>query len=181
MATLYSNADDLRNSGLVLVETQDGGGLAFTPTTTTIPSGYKDIVISGNLFSTIAGATGESALLFFNGDTTEANYRTEYHYAQGTGHGVGASNSPYFFWMRGSLSGVQATSGFTVCVPDYANSTYRAVAMCSGVDWYQPTSLAERADHGIIWIDSVAAITSILLSPATSTLAAGSSFTVWVR
>jgi len=179
---LYSNADASEDTGLVHVETQDGGGLAFTPTTTTIPAGYKDIIISGNVRSSIVSGNGEYLRLYLNGDTTDANYKSQYHYAQGTGHAVGTFAWPLFAYARNSAgSGADSTSAFRCCLPDYSNSTNRAVAESRLMDWKQTGDLPEIQDHTIIWLDSVAAVTSILVHAGTATLAAGSSFTVWVR
>jgi len=178
MATLYSNADASENN-FVLVETQDGGGAAFNPTAVTIPSGYKDIVISGNVLGT--GVAGMFLRLYFNGDTTDTNYRTQYFASLGTTRTAAEWSAPYIFYPRSATGeGTESTGGFSATIPDYSNAVNRAVASSVGITWKEVDSLGIGMQWDVIWRDSTAAITSIIFD-ADSTLAAGSSFTVWVR
>jgi len=185
MAILYSNADDLRNSGLVHVETQDGGGAAFTPTTTAIPSGYRDILISGNIYSTTATSNGEYIHMYLNGDTTDNHYLTGYFWHEIALYGGNQFTNPALLWAMNSVTagvaGADGVSSFTATIADYGNAALQATAAARRVVHFVPTPYAGEVFAGMVWIDSTDAVTSVLLSPAAGSFAAGSSFTVWVR
>jgi hypothetical protein len=166
--------------GFVHLETQDGGGSAFTPSTTTIPAGYRDIIITGNAIGT-GVATGMWLRLYFNGDDTDANYRSQFlnSYTGNNVSGYGAS-FPYILMVRTTGEGTESSSGFAITIPDYSNTANRAVASSIGTSWREVAGHDITQQLGVIWRGSTAAITSIIFD-ADATLAAGSSFTVWVR
>jgi hypothetical protein len=184
MATLYSNVDATEATGLVHVETQDGGGLAFAPTATTIPSGYKDIIITGLALGT-HGST-DWIKLTLNSDVTDGNYVYIDMYSN-TGYGGqgtasvrkwgGLNERPKLTFP--SNSDLDQGTAWSVLIPDYANTVrHKLVYMDNG--WFETSD----QDMGVKWTrwDNTAAITSISYPFTNATnLAAGSSFTVWVR
>jgi hypothetical protein len=180
MATLYSNADDLRNSGLVHVETQDGGGLAFTPTATVIPAGYRDIVISGQVWT--SHSTLDEISVALNGDAVDANYNRNQIVGRSTAlNSYGAAGASFGTCQTtGTSSGGEGSMYFRVTIPEYAG-TVRQKMMITHSGFKNTNPDMYQYHHAVTWEDTDAVTSVTLFAVSAATFAAGSSFTVWVR
>lgn len=84
-----------------------------------IPGGFDSLEILASLRSSEA-TTADAGRMFFNGDTTEANYRCQYWNATGTTVTTGAIDLAFF----GEIPGASSISGyFSTSVTVVLNST----------------------------------------------------------
>lgn len=152
----------------VALDTQVLTSSAASVTFSSIPQGYTDLIIVGNVTPT---AGTETICLRFNGDTG-ANYSFTYLYGNGSAAASGRATNTSF-----ALAGLVSASemgNFTAHVMNYSNSsTYKTV-----LDRRNLAGLGAFADVSL-W-RSTSAITSLTLFPENSRIfQAGSTFTVY--
>lgn len=169
-------------AGLTLVETQDGDGSAFTPAATTIPSGYREIIITGLVHST--GTGNDNLEVVINGDSSDANYAsvrlsnaTDYQY-----NGVAKSR-----WTGATSSAASGSdpvyehTSVELTIPRYASNSAHKWISSRGAWWANNISTSFQEIMSIRW-ENTDAITSVQLAwNSASTMSAGSTFSVWVR
>lgn len=123
-----------------------------------IPSGYKRLLI------TVRGRSDRAAVddqmrLFFNGDTTDTNYRYAFQY-HGSATTGGAGDAAFIGYVGAATSPANVTgvAAITVIDPD---GTHEKLAIADGfVHESTGGDTVLRTNHGINW-ENVAAITSI--------------------
>lgn len=171
-------------AGLTLVETQDGDGSAFTPTATTIPSGYREIVITGLVHST--SASDDNLSVVINGDSSDASYRAGRILQNGTtlrGYGYDSINPSRFTGVRSLVAGTaeEQWGALDMKAPQYSNTDAYKWLSARSAWWNDTPSMVYQESIFLTW-ENTSAITSIQFAwDSASTMSAGSSFSVWVR
>ena len=171
--------------GLTLVETQDGDGSAFTPAATTIPAGYREIIITGLVHST--STSDDNLWVVINGDANDANYRAaRILQNDSTVRGFGY-DSIAFSRYTGATSVVAGSAEEQWCnlemrIPQYSNTDAYKWLSARGAWWNATPSQVYQESVFLTW-ENTDAITSVQLTwnNAGAMLSAGSAFSVWVR
>jgi hypothetical protein len=148
---------------------------ATTITFSSIPSSYTHLQIRG--FTNTSG-TGSYSKIYFNGDTTTANYRS--HSLRGDGATASAAD---YTGYGGVLGFVQAGMGNSTSwassvldILDYGNTNKnKTTRLLEGVDFNGSGSVEFYSG---LWM-STAAITSVTLAVSGQTYSAGSTFALY--
>jgi hypothetical protein len=178
---LYSNADALEATGLVKVETQDGGGSSFAPTAVTIPAGYKDIVITGSIF-TNAVSTYDYPEFIINGDGDDTHYVRGFITQRSTAINGYEGSGIYTHAFGTCTPSTGDPCGFRLTFPCYAGTVSQKQILAHST-WRLVSASQQYNDLSTyLWL-STSTITSVTLGSTedVSLFGAGSSFTVWVR
>jgi len=176
-------SDIWKEKGLTLIESQDGGGSAFAPSAVTIPAGYKDIVVTGSVF-TNAVATYDYPEIIVNGDTDNNHYAKGHLTQRGTA--INGYESLVAYAHAFGTCTPSATTGvpcvFRLIIPDYAGTVSQKQILAHSA-WNLVASSVQYNDTATILWENTAAITSVSFGSTedASLYGAGSSFSVWVR
>jgi hypothetical protein len=146
--------------------TVPSGGLASV-TFAGIPTGYTHLQLRGVSRTDNAGAGAVNINMYFNGDTTSANYYSHQLYGTGSAAGSAAVNNPSYVGV--SINGGATASTFAglyVDILDYANIyKYKTSRCLSGVDTNNSNGFIQLGSS--VW-SNTAAITSISFTPSNS-------------
>lgn len=152
------------------IATYTSTGVINGYTFTSIPSTYTDLVMQVSYLGTLATAEGRIQL---NSDTG-SNYSWTQLYGNGSSAAsYRAPNVTSLPLLPNEASSTTVPSVVTVNLQNYSNTTTNKTLLYRS----NVTSLATTANVGL-W-RSTAAITSIYVYTATSTFAAGSTFTLY--
>lgn len=158
------------------------GAPAATVTLSAIPATFRNLHLLMLARGTVALARVE-VFLQFNGDAAAANYHGEAMYASGTGNTAVeyAPSAQPGIWV-GDVAAASSTSsiqfgGFEVRVFDYRSAQEKVVISCGDVR-YGGGGAHRAYVMGGHWI-STAVVTSITLTLAGGSFAAGSRFTLY--
>jgi len=150
-----------------------------TISTGTLPTGYRDLVIRGQL-RTDSAFSAESVLVAFNGDTTNANYtyvRDISNATQATFQCNVAGSERYVAIAASNNATANAFGVFTLTIYSHEGTTnLKSYNSVSGII-NTSTSLNTNRTSGRR--ASVEAITTISLSPSQGDFVAGSSIAVY--
>ena len=123
---------------------------------TSIPSTYTHLQVRA---LTIVTTAANGALLQFNSDTTNANYKTHYIYGPGNNPVVASNGSPIY---APNFQGASSTPGAAVIdILDYKNTNKYKVIRC--LDGYDANGSGYLGFTSGLWLNT-AAITSIKFS-----------------
>jgi hypothetical protein len=149
---------------MTLIETKTLGSDTASLEFTSIPQTYDDLIVMFSFRSNRATFL-DIILAQFNGSTSNLSYRT----LEGTGSGVSSYTSTEF--MAGASTGTSATSNTfgnsQLYLPNYTSSNAKS-GSTDAVSENNATSAVQYITASL-W-NNTAAITSILLKPATGTL-----------
>jgi hypothetical protein len=148
------------------IATQTLGSSAASVTFSSISGSYTDLIIVNS--GTSSGDT--SYKLQFNGDTG-SNYSTTYLYGDGNSTTSGRSSNANSI-VAMSRSGTTTGNG-TTQIMNYSNTTTNKTVIGRG-----GTAAAIVIEAVGLW-RSTAAITSIVITPESGTIDAGSTFTLY--
>lgn len=148
------------------IATQTLGSAAASVTFSTIPGTYTDLVLVATGTNT---TSAQNVLLRFNGDST-ALYSRTFIYGDGTSavssRDSGQTSIGLFYYGTGQAVGIAH-------VMNYANTTTNKTVISRSND------AASTTNAVVSLYRNTAAITSITLLAASTTLAAGSIFTLY--
>ena len=151
-----------------------GAGGATTMVFSSIPSTYTDLCLKASLRF---NAGQDWAGVYFNADTTAANYAQKNLY--GTGSAAGSQNLPtYIYSLLGTQSGFTANtfSNTEMYIPNYAGSTVKSYSV-DGVQENNATNATSALDaHS--W-NSTAAINTITITAISNLLVQYSTATLY--
>lgn len=137
-------------------------GTAASVTFSSIPQTFKDLIIVSNQMSVSDAVDGN---MQFNGDTT--NYTRVFVYGNGSAIGFGANSTAQAFVPRVSPGVLE------VQIMDYSSTDKNKVSLLKSNQGTYITYLQASK-----WANN-SAVTSILLSPASSSWAAGATFSLY--
>lgn len=143
---------------------------------TSIPGTYDDIVLRLEGRSTRTGSTADSVNVYFNNDTTAANYRIEAQYAQGpsTGGGIYVQDNALCFFMPTADSPSNYFGVAEISVQGYANSHAKLCAFRSEDRRDATTNNLTILGH-LHW-ENTSAITRITLVPNSANFVTGTRY-----
>ncbi len=139
-----------------------------TLTFSSIPSTYRDLILSLETFGT---ASSEFFSIYFNGDTTNTNYSRVIAYSNSGGNGSVAANNHYISAVYSSNRQLTNVQIFDYSVADKHKSLLTRVA--AG----QQSEVVMVASR---WANT-AAISSISIVPVSGVFSAGSTFSIYGR
>lgn len=158
------------NNDFYYIGSQTGTG--NTMTLSGIPSTYKNLRIYYTGRTGASGSAVDNTVIYFNGDTTSANYKGAYW-----GSGSGTSN---IFPLR--TTGATATSGYFgsgwIDITDYSSTTgkYKQVHVYSGC--VSPGSTEIFVNY-TTWLNSASAINSLTWGYGAGNFIAGSKIDIY--
>ena len=178
LISLYSGAGAAATSYESIATTTVGAGGASSVTFSSIPSTYKHLQI--RMIARAGGATAADTdiKMQFNSDTA-ANYSQHYLYGSGTAAAAsGSANTAYAQGGDVVLGGIAANifSAGIIDILDYADTNkYKTSRVLTGFD---------ANGSGYVWFESgnwrsTSAISSIVLTPFSSTFSQYSSFALY--
>jgi len=154
----------MANTYTLIASNTVGSGGSATMAFTSIPSTYTDlkIVISAR---TNAAEYRSVPVLYFNADTTGANYSYRLVYgisstagsASGTGTGGG-----FFFYVNGASTTASTFSNVEIYIPNYAGSTAKSISNDGAAETNDGTNNG-LALNASLW-SGTAAITTATIS-----------------
>lgn len=144
-----------------------------------IPQGYSNMTLQLFARSDVSD-TGDSVAVFFNGDTTAANYRRGGRISGSADFNV-VSDDPYAFAVPAATATANYFGSMAVNIQNYSNSSYyKSVTVTA----------SERRDGSVIYNyitslhwESANAITQVTVQPdgyATDEFIAGSRLQIWL-
>jgi len=138
-----------------------GSGGAANIEFTSIPATYTDLLILASVRST--GGNG-TCNVYFNNDTTDANYDSRRLLGDGSSASSGNQpDLPYFLYANASTMTSNTFASNCLYIPNYAGSNYKSISL--DVVMENNATLAYSFLVAGIW-NSTSAITSIKLDPA---------------
>lgn len=172
------NALYLKTHGHDIIEAKTLAAIAAS-VTFTVPSGYRDLLISYQARSDVAAA--DSLLVIqFNGDTG-ANYYSQRLHIVGTTlagqEGIGTASPNIGTIAGGSAPAGMAGTGL-IEIPNYAGS-FDNQALGRTITMDSTASGGTKLRFYGVARRNTAAITSVLLKPAAGNFAVNSVFTMW--
>ena len=96
-----------------------------------IPAGYDRLIIEGNIRSD-SSITADIGYLFFNTDTTVANYHSQRNSAQNNTAANTEASTPEFAVISGASAPTDAYSRISVVIEEYTGSRIKTAACSSG-------------------------------------------------
>ena len=152
---------------------------AASVTFSSIPSGYKDLVLKVSIRNSGDNGNNSAAMsTTFNGDTAN-NYSWTYVWANisspNSGQTGNYSNIQGYFISNGSSSTASTFANTEIYIPNYASSTAKPVSYFGSPET-NSTTLWANSIGAALW-RGTSAITTILLKPVYGTnFVSGSSF-----
>ena len=153
----------------VLLERTELSATTSSVTFANIPqTGYTDLKIVISARSDSGETTG---VLYFNSDTTHANYNATRLLGEGTsGTSAASTNNPYFFYINPSSATSSTFSNIEIYIPNYTSSNPKVLS----IDGVTENNGGYVIDHlGAGRWTGTAAISSIVVRPY---VAGGASF-----
>jgi hypothetical protein len=152
-------------AGFFLIQRVAGTGSSDTITFSSIPQTYKHLQIRANVL------TAGSVQLTMNVNGADTNQK--YHYVQGTGSAVSASNASSVIYLSGQTvpSSYNMPTAFIVDIHDYASTTKNKTArFISGQD-------SNAVYYDRIWLGSALKYETTAITSLTFSNNASSNFT----
>ena len=142
-----------------------GSGGAATIDFTSIPATYNDLVIKVSLRT---NNTDTPVMVYFNSDTTDANYSVRRLLGSGSAASSASFSAPYLIYANISTYTASTFGNAEVYIPNYTGSTNKSVS-ADAVNENNATG-AEAVLTAGIW-NNTAAINAIKIDALTGSLA----------
>jgi hypothetical protein len=149
------------------------GATAATIDFTSIPATYTDLCL---LISARNDAGSTDGSVYFNSDTTDANYSRRVLFGDGSSTGSAAVSNARFFQVVVSSATSNVFSNSFVYIPNYTGNTNKSLS-AEGVNENNGTAAIAAMNAGL-WNNS-AAITAIKLQPTSANFVQYSSATLY--
>ena len=179
-------------TGLKWVNSNATGGVAYadrvvaaggeTTISLSVPTGV-DLIIKIQCRDS-ASVTGQNQYMYFNADTTAANYdNTQYsRNLSGSGSVGSVAGTTAGMWIGvtpGVLNNANAVASYVININNYSGTTFYKGVLVECSTRYQTTPTRDELFAGGQW-KSTAAITSITFTAPSAGWVAGSTFTAYV-
>jgi hypothetical protein len=129
-----------------------------------IDQGYDDLHITAMLRGDVS-ATVDSGYMFFNNDTTQANYHRQYKLTQDGSTDNAESAAAYFFSFPAATAPSNSFVHCDITIPRYTSTSYLKVAFNNFVELTN-TGFIIHGLYALVWEDGGAtAINRITLQP----------------
>lgn len=177
---------DVLNSAAMAVErTRTLVSAAASITISNIPGIYKHLLLIIEARTDLA-ATIDAMLLRFNGDSSAANYTSQWLAASGTsvtaGEFIGVTSTGIFLPSAAPGNTGSAGNGYCIIqIPNYTSSTMRRLVdvKCGALAANTSTNM-KKGDSSGVWQNTVNPITSITFLPnGGANIAANSAYTLY--
>jgi hypothetical protein len=153
MATTYE--------AIATVEVGSGG--AANIEFTSIPGTYTDLLIK--LSARNVTNTETTGAIYFNNDTTNANYTARRLLGDGSSVDSQTTSNPYFFYISMSTNTASTFGNVEIYIPNYAGSNKKSLSVDTVTENNATAALAVIVAG--LW-DNTSAITSVKLQPYTA-------------
>jgi hypothetical protein len=140
-----------------------GSGGAANIEFTSIPATYTDLLVK--LSARNVTNTEATGAIYFNNDTTNANYTARRILGDGASASSASTTNPYFFYMSFSTDTASTFANVEVYIPNYAGSNKKSVSADTVTENNATTAYAVLVAG--LW-DNTSAITSVKLQPYTA-------------
>jgi hypothetical protein len=140
-----------------------GAGGAASIDFTSIPSTYTDLCIK--LSARNVTNTETTGAIYFNSDTTNANYSARRLLGDGSSASSASTTNPYFFYIDTTAETASTFSNCEIYIPNYAGSNQKSLSADSVTENNATAALAVLVAG--LW-SNTAAINAIQLKPYTA-------------
>jgi len=151
-----------------------GSGGAANIEFTSIVNTYTDLVILASTRSTSGGATDGS--VYFNGDTTAANYSRRVLYGDGSAAASASVSNARFLIVNADGTTASTFANSLIYIPNYTSSNNKSVSS-EGVEENNATGAIAAMNAGL-W-NNTAVINAIRLVPTSGNFAQYSTATLY--